>query len=184
MEQATENNKPLNEQEKMTENTEPKEETMNIEDQEKGTETNAEDNFQNELQEAKDKYLRVYAEFENFRKRNAKERLELIQTAGKEIISELIPVLDDFERSLKANDNTESKVGMELIYRKLQHLLISKGLKAMDVMGKPFDPELHEAITQIPVKDKKQKGKIVDVIENGYTLNGVVIRYAKVVVGE
>jgi molecular chaperone GrpE len=183
MEQAKENKNPLNEQEKMTDNTEPKEETLNVENQEQKTEPDTQDNFLNELQEAKDKYLRVYAEFENFRKRNAKERLELIQTAGKEIISELIQVLDDFERSLKA-ENKDDKVGMELIYRKLQHLLISKGLKSMDVLGKPFDPELHEAITQIPVKDKKQKGKIVDVIENGYTLNGVVIRYAKVVVGE
>lgn len=138
------------------------------------------------LQEEKDKYLRLFAEFENFRKRNAKERIELLQTAGKEVIQDLLPVLDDFNRAMKANaDSLDTyKEGIELVIRKLNGTMESKGLKKMNCLGEAFNPDLHEAITQIPVEDEKMKGCIVDVVEDGYTLNDRVIRFAKVIIGQ
>lgn len=143
-------------------------------------------NLELQLQEEKDKYLRLFAEFENFRKRNAKERIELLQTAGKEVIQDLLPVLDDFNRALKANaDSLDTyKEGIELVIRKLNGTMESKGLKKMNCLGEVFNPDLHEAITQIPVEDEKMKGCIVDVVEDGYTLNDRVIRFAKVVIGQ
>lgn len=139
-----------------------------------------------ELEEAKDKYLRLYSEFENFRRRNAKERLELIKTANEELVTALLPVLDDFERATKAmgEDVKAVKEGVELIYNKLNKSLEQKGLKPMgDLKGKDFDADLHEAITHTPAPEESLKGKIVDVIENGYYLNDKVIRYAKVIIG-
>lgn len=143
-------------------------------------------NLEIQLQEEKDKYLRLFAEFENFRKRNAKERIELLQTAGKEVIQDLLPVLDDFNRAMKANaDSLDTyKEGIELVIRKLNGTMESKGLKKMNCLGEVFNPDLHEAITQIPVEDEKMKGCIVDVVEEGYTLNDRVIRFAKVVIGQ
>jgi molecular chaperone GrpE len=138
-----------------------------------------------QLKEHEDKYLRLYAEFDNFRRRNAKERLELIQNAGSDIIVSLLPVLDDFNRSLKASvkDSDSLKEGVELVHRKLFQILESKGLKKMEVNGITFDPDFHEAITQIPVSDEKQKGQVVDVVEDGYMLNEKVLRFAKVIIG-
>jgi molecular chaperone GrpE len=139
-----------------------------------------------ELEEAKDKYLRLYSEFDNFRRRTSKEKLDLMQTAGERIISELIPVLDDFERAEKSIDTEEEVLeeGLKLISQKLTNILEGQGLKVMETPeGTDFDPELHEAITQVPVPDKKLKGKIVDTIEKGYFLGGKVIRFAKVVTG-
>lgn len=141
-----------------------------------------------ELEESKDKYLRLYSEFENFRRRTAKERLELIRTANEDLILGLLPVLDDFDRAYKAiGDQEETKAvkeGVQLIYSKFSKTLENKGLKAMgDLTGEAFDAEVHEAITKIPVQEEKLKGKIVDVIEKGYYLNDKVIRYAKVVIG-
>lgn len=139
-----------------------------------------------ELEESKDKYLRLYSEFENFRRRNAKERLELIKTANEELVTALLPVLDDFERATKAmgEDVKAVKEGVELIYNKLNKSLEQKGLKPMgDLIGKEFDADLHEAITHTPAPEESLKGKIVDVIENGYYLNDKVIRYAKVIIG-
>jgi molecular chaperone GrpE len=150
-------------------------------------ELSTEEKLKNEVAELNDKYLRLYSEFENMRRRNAKERMELTQTAGKDILIALLPVIDDFERALKALEGDENKTqreGVELIHNKFLNILTQKGLTPMDAMGKEFDPEIHEAVTKIPAPEKKLKGKVVDVIEKGYTLQEKVIRYAKVVVGE
>ncbi|WP_340153663.1 nucleotide exchange factor GrpE [uncultured Marivirga sp.] len=142
-----------------------------------------------ELAESKDKFLRLYSEFENFRRRNAKERLELVKNASEELISDLLPIMDDFERAEKSfedqSENEAVKEGFTLIKNKFEKTLINKGLKAMDNdAGIEFDPEIHEAITKIPAPDEKLKGKVVDVVEKGYLLNDKVIRFAKVVIGE
>jgi len=146
----------------------------------------SEDKLKQELKEANDKYVRLYAEFDNFRRRTTKERVELLQTAGKEVIVSMLPVLDDFERALKAMETATDvipvKEGVALIQNKLKHILTAKGLKEMSTKGQPFDAEVHEAITNIPAGDE-QKGKVVDELEKGYFLNDKVIRFAKVVVG-
>ena len=131
----------------------------------------------------KDKNLRLFAEFENFRKRTAKERLELFTTANKDILTALLPILDNFERSIKANNYTEED-GPVLIYKQLKTELEKKGLKEMeDPTGNVLDTEFHEAITNIPAPSKEKKGKIIDTVEKGYLLGEKVLRYAKVVVG-
>lgn len=142
-----------------------------------------------ELNEAKDKYLRLYSEFENFRRRTAKERIDLIGTATKDLVLDLLPVLDDFERAFKSLDDKSekesdiAKEGLEIIYHKFKKILDQKGLKKLEIKpGNKFDPELQEAITQTPA-GKKMEGKVVDVIENGYVLNDKVVRFAKVVTG-
>ena len=140
-----------------------------------------------EKDEIRDKYLRLHAEFDNFRKRTAKERVELLKTAGQGVIKDILPVLDDFERAMKAldidKDNPQKEdEGMRLIYHKLLRNLGNQGLTQMETMGEIFDADLHEAITDIPAGEE-MKGKIVDVIEQGYYLNEKIIRYAKVVVG-
>lgn len=142
--------------------------------------------LEKEISDLKDNHLRLYAEFENYKRRSIKERTELIKTAGADIIESLLPAVDDFERALKAMDvNTDPAIreGIVLIHQKLLGTLEQKGLKAMDSIGKEFDVELHEAITKIPVEDPVMKGKNVDEVEKGYWLNDKVIRYAKVVVG-
>ena len=129
-----------------------------------------------------DKHLRLFAEFENFKKRTAKERIDLYKTAGESVLTALLPVLDDFERSMKANQKQEDE-GVILIYNKLKSILETKGLKAMeDSIGKKLNTDYHEAITNIPASSDDMKGKIIDVVEKGYFLNEKVIRYAKVVV--
>ena len=142
--------------------------------------------LQDELAESKDKYIRLYAEFENHRRRTAKEKLEMIQGANEQLIKALLPVVDDFERAEKSlkelSEKEASASGVLLIYQKLKKVLDQSGVKAMDVKG-DFNPDLHEAITQVPVPDESQKGKIVDVVEKGYMINDKVIRFAKVVVG-
>ncbi len=130
----------------------------------------------------KDKNLRLFAEFENFRKRTARERIELFSTAGQDIMTILLPILDDFERSIKAN-NYDKKHGVFLIYNKLKSSLEAKGLKEMESpTGKDFDTEIHEAVSIIPAEKKKKRNKIIDTVEKGYLLGGKVIRHAKVVV--
>ena len=141
-----------------------------------------------EVQEAKDKYIRLYSEFENFRRRTAKERLELIKTASEDLMTSLLPVMDDFERAQKALEESEdhkaSKEGFDLIYNKFNNILKQKGLNPMDdKVGTVFNTEFHEAISQMPVEKKKMKGKIIDVVEKGYYLDEKVIRFAKVVIG-
>lgn len=140
---------------------------------------------QDELAEAKDKYLRLYSEFENFRRRTAKEKLELIQSANEKLVNAFLPIIDDFERAEKAFNGSESKEmeGFLLIYTKFKKILDTAGIKVMEAKGKPFDPDLHEAITQVPAPDNKSKGKVIEVVEQGYLLNDKVIRFAKVVVG-
>lgn len=137
----------------------------------------------------KDKWLRLNAEFDNFRKRTAKERLELMQFAGENVIKNLLPVLDDMERAIGNNAKTDDinvvREGFHLIQSKLLHIMGSQGVKPMtDVKGQPFDTDKHEAITKAPAPNADLKGKVIDVVENGYTLHDKVIRYAKVVVGE
>jgi len=137
--------------------------------------------------ELNDKYLRLFSEFDNFRKRTIKERLELTKTASQDLIMSMLPVVDDFERAMQAfedtKDNESLKEGVNLIYNKFKSTLNSKGVECMESKGKDFDTDYHEALTQIPAPSKDLKGKVVDVIEKGYTMNGKVIRFAKVVVG-
>jgi molecular chaperone GrpE len=137
-----------------------------------------------QIAELRDKQLRIFAEFENFKKRTAKERIELYKTAGENILVSMLPILDDFERSIKANSNGDSEdEGVQLIYNKFKSTLESKGLKAMEnVMGEVLNTDFHEAITNVPAPSDELKGKIIDTIEKGYFLNEKVIRYAKVVV--
>lgn len=141
-----------------------------------------------ELDEAKDKYVRLYSEFENFRRRTARERLDIIKTANQELMVALLPVVDDFERAQKALELTEdhktSEEGFALIYNKFNNILKQKGLKLMGVgAGDVFDTEFHEAISQMPSPDGSLKGKIIDVLEKGYLLDDKVVRFAKVVTG-
>lgn len=144
------------------------------------------ENLQAEVGEFKDKYLRLVAEFDNFRKRNARERVELIQTAGKDVIGSMLDVLDDCDRAQQQIEKTEGldsiKEGILLIFNKLRNTLYAKGLKPMESIGREFNPDLHEAVTEIPVPGKK--GKVVDEVQKGYYLNDKIIRFAKVVVGK
>lgn len=159
------------------------------EQDETGTGNQETEQLRKELNASKDQYLRLVAEFDNFRKRTAKERLELTQTASKDLMQALLAVLDDSDRAGKmldtATDIQALKEGVFLVLNKLNHILSSKGLKAMElVAGHDFDPELHEAITEIPAPVPELEGKVVDVIEKGYYLNEKLIRHAKVVVGK
>lgn len=146
------------------------------------------DKLKEELQEQKDKYLRLFAEFDNYKRRTAKERIELTQTAGKEVITSMLDVLDDCDRAEKQIQSTtdlkQIKEGVQLVFGKLRTTLQNKGLKAMESIGTDFDVELHEAITEIPSPTEKQKGKVVDEVTKGYYLNSKLIRFAKVVVGK
>jgi molecular chaperone GrpE len=144
--------------------------------------------LQGELAEQKDKYLRLMAEFDNFRRRTAKENLEMRQTAGRDVITSLLDVLDDTDRAekqlQKTGDIAQIKEGVQLVFDKLRKTLQSKGLKPMESINTPFDVEKHEAITEIPAPDEKLKGKVVDDVQKGYYLNDKIIRFAKVVVGK
>jgi molecular chaperone GrpE len=142
--------------------------------------------LRNDLGEMKDKFIRKVAEFENFKKRSLKERMELIQTAGKEVIIDMLEVLDDCERAEKQISSLDEKAteGVMLVFNKLKSLLIAKGLKPMETINKDFNPDIHEAITEIPAPSEEQKGKVIDEIQKGYYLNDKIIRYAKVVVGK
>jgi molecular chaperone GrpE len=154
----------------------------------KKTEESAEPTLEEQVQAEKDRYLRLYAEFENFRRRTAKEKLDLIAGASGDVIKEILPVLDDMERAIDSNKSSQDvetvKEGFELVYNKLIRTLKSKGLQEMDSKDNEFDTDKHEAITKIPAPSEEQKGKVVDVVEKGYYLNDKVIRYAKVVIGE
>ena len=144
--------------------------------------------MQKELSEMHDKYLRLAAEFDNYRKRTLREKAELIQTAGESLLIDILPVVDDFERGIEqasqAEDMDAVKVGMDLIYSKLKEFLINRGVRDINAIHEPFDTDWHEAVCNIPAPSDDMKGKIVDVIQKGYTLHDKVIRYPKVVVGE
>lgn len=151
-------------------------------------EINELDQIKEELAVEKDKRLRLFAEFENFKKRTSKERLELYKTANESLLLDLLPVLDDFERAMeqiKSSEDENHSKGVELIQNKLINTLKSKGLEAIETnKGDDFDVDFHEAVTQIPATSEDLKGKVIDKIETGYTLNGKVIRFTKVVVGK
>ena len=143
--------------------------------------------LKNNLLQEQDKYLRLFAEFENFKKRTSRERIELFKTAGQEVISSLLPILDDFERAVNNTPETQNKEieGFVLIQNKLNDIMKSNGLIATETkIGDTFDAEVHEAITLIPAPDANQKGKIIDITEKGYQLGDKIIRFPKVVVGQ
>jgi molecular chaperone GrpE len=150
-------------------------------------ELSAEEKLKQENAALNDKYLRLFAEFDNYKRRTQKERVELLQTAGKDVIVALLPILDDFDRANKAAENAVDvaaiKEGVQLVHNKLKNLLLQKGLKDMESINTPFNTDLHEAITKIPAPSEDMKGKVLDELEKGYTLNDKVIRFAKVVVG-
>jgi len=176
-------NEVMNENEQAEDQQEEQgEETVEIENA-----PSAADKLKDELAQANDKYLRLYAEFDNFRRRTIKEREDARKMEGKDLIAALLPVLDDFDRARRAMETateiTPVKEGVELIQNKLRGTLLQKGLKEMDSIGTPFDPELHEAITNIPAPSDDLKGKVLDEMEKGYYLNDKVIRFAKVIVG-
>ena len=132
-----------------------------------------------------DKYLRLFAEFENYKRRTSKERIELFKTAGKEILTSLVPVLEDFKRALSQDSDSDNNEGIKLIYNKFNDTLKNQGLIEVEVnIDDVFDPEIHEAISQIPAIDDKQKGKIIDVIQGGYKLGDIIINFPKVVVAQ
>ena len=148
-----------------------------------------EEELEAQVKEANDKYLRLYSEFDNFRKRTQKEKIDLYKTAGEDVIAAILPVLDDFERAQKAMEESDDiqgvKDGIKLIHDKILNILKQKGLEEVEsAVGKDFDIQFHEAITQIPAPSKKEKGKVMDVVEKGYQLNGKVIRFTKVVIGQ
>jgi len=151
-------------------------------------EESAMEKLQEELAEQKDKYLRLFAEFDNAKRRNAKERIELIQTAGREVISSLLDVLDDCDRAEKVINSSEDvaliKDGVQLVFNKLRTTLQAKGLKAMETISTEFDADKHEAITEIPAPTADLQGKVVDEVTKGYYLGDKIIRFAKVVVGK
>ena len=146
------------------------------------------DQLKADLADQKDKYLRLMAEFENFKRRTAKERVDLIQTAGKDVIVSLLDVMDDCDRAEKqlneSDDIAVQKEGIQLVFNKIRTTLHAKGLKAMESINQKFDVELHEAITEVPVPDASKKGKVIDEVTKGYYLNDKIIRFAKVVVGK
>tara|TARA_B100001540_G_C15554447_1_gene527497 strand:- start:292 stop:732 length:441 start_codon:yes stop_codon:yes gene_type:complete len=141
--------------------------------------------LKNQLKELNDKYLRLHADFENARKKSAEEKLNLIRYSEQEIITDLLPILDNFERAVKTiKDSNKENEGFILIYNSIKNILEKRGLKKIECLGQKFNIDFHEAITQAPVKNKKEKNLIIDVIENGYLLKDKVIRFAKVVIGK
>jgi molecular chaperone GrpE len=146
------------------------------------------ENLNNEVSDLKDKNLRLMAEFDNFRRRSLKERTELIKTAGEDVLKKILPLVDDFERALKAMETSDDaaslKAGVDLIYSKFIGFLLENGVKAIPTENETFDTDLHEAITTFPAPSEELKGKIIDCVSKGYTLNDKVIRFSKVVVGE
>ena len=193
MSKKSKKEKTSKQEEPQTENTNEQVDVAEGSDNQEVTEDSAEEldevsQLKAELDEQKDKYLRAYAEFENFKKRTRREKLDMLSTAARDTLSAMLPVMDDFDRARKAAESDETKEGfsegVELVYNKFVGILSSKGLKAMESTGEAFDPELHEAIAEIPAPSEEMKGKIIDTTEKGYFLNDKIIRHAKVVVGK
>ena len=159
---------------------------MNKKKSTKKAKSNKNEDLKVELQESKDKYLRLYSEFENYRRRTSKEKIEMIDSANKDLLKEILPISDDFERAIKSSSDSKNIIdeeGVNLIYQKLKGILEKHNLKKMDIkVGDDFNSEIHEAITSTP-SDKKLKGKIVDVIEDGYMIGEKILRFGKVVIG-
>ncbi|MGK7395030.1 MAG: nucleotide exchange factor GrpE [Candidatus Cyclobacteriaceae bacterium M3_2C_046] len=177
---------PENEREEQ-ENAEDPDRQIDLE-QEIESEINEINKVKSELDDVKEKYLRIYSEYDNFRRRTAREKLELVKTANEDLVVAILPVIDDFERARKAVEDKEDpsgiKEGFNLIYSKLMKILEQKGIKTMEVdKGSEFDPDQHEAISQFPAPEDDLKGKVIDVIEKGYILGDKVVRFAKVVIG-
>lgn len=177
MNEENKNNEQNLSEEEVKPNTDTKSENTSVSEEEK---------LKNQVAELNDKYLRLYSEFDNYRKRTIKEKSDLIKTASEDVLKSVLPVIDDFERAIKANENitdaTPIKEGISLIYNKLKSSVISKGLTSFDSIGQEFNADTMEAITHIPATEEGQKGKVIDEIEKGYKLGDKVIRYAKVVV--
>ncbi|MFD2538937.1 nucleotide exchange factor GrpE [Sphingobacterium chuzhouense] len=153
------------------------------------SEETTEERLQQELANANDKYTRLFAEFDNYKKRTSKERVDLIQSASKDVLAKLLPILDDFDRALAAMETAQDiesvKQGVDLVNQKFRKILANEGLKEMEnLIGEPFDAEYQEAITAIPAPSEELKNKVIDVVEKGYFLNDKVIRFAKVVIGQ
>lgn len=179
----------MNEQENInSDEKEPKEQEITDTTTEKSENTSVSevDILKQQINDLNDKYLRLYSEFDNFRKRTIKEKAELIKTGSEDVFKAILPVIDDLERAIKANeqidDNMAIKEGILLIYNKIKHNTQSKGLTALESIGQEFSEETMEAITNIPASEENQKGKVIDEIERGYKLGDKVIRYAKVVI--
>ena len=151
-------------------------------------ETEEEETLQEKYDELNNNFLRLYAEFDNYRKRTLKEKMDIIKSGGEKVLTEMIPLIDDFERALETVQNADNKEaiveGLELIYTKVVNFINQNGVKEMEAIGKPFDADKFEAITTIPVQDKSQKDMVVDCIQKGYILNDKVIRFPKVIVGK
>ncbi|HPD94992.1 MAG: nucleotide exchange factor GrpE [Bacteroidales bacterium] len=200
MVKKTKQSEEINDKEEVTSEKEEKivDETLNEEKKEEQNEKNADatsseteeiaKDIETELGNMKDKYLRLSAEFDNYRKRTLKEKSDLLKYASEDVLTDLLPVVDDLDRALnaieEAKDVAAVKEGLKLIVNKFHDFLKSKGIKEIDAMGKDLDTDLHEAVTKIPAPDDKSKGKIVDVIQKGYLLNDKVVRFSKVVIGE
>jgi molecular chaperone GrpE len=182
------NNKEHQQENVMEKNAENKEEKTHQETNDSTNENRKEEDLSEKYNELNDKYLRLFAEFDNFRKRTHKEKLELLDNAAASTIKDILPVLDDLERAIKANESIEDinavKEGFVLVYNKLKKILSDKGLKEIDFPDNEFDADYAEAITKIPAPNEELKGKIVDTVEKGYKLNDKVLRHAKVVIGE
>jgi molecular chaperone GrpE len=152
------------------------------------TASNTSEDTEGKIKELNDKYLRLYSEFDNYRKRTLKEKSDIIKTASEEVFKAILPIIDDFERAIKANEGVQNeqalKEGFQLIFNKLKNTTQQKGLTAFESIGQPFNPDLMEAITNIPASDESQKGKVVDEVEKGYKLGDKVIRFAKVVIAQ
>jgi molecular chaperone GrpE len=185
------NEEPIIDEQLATDETIAQETNENTVEEDAATEPvvalSVEEKLQQENSVLNDKYLRLFAEFDNYKRRTQKERVELLQTAGKDVVVSLLPVLDDFDRALKATETatevTAIREGIMLVQTKLKSILTQKGLKEMESLHTTFDTDIHEAITKIPAPTDDLKGKVVDELEKGYTLNDKVIRFAKVVVG-
>lgn len=183
----TEPNENINEQEEVKD--EKKQEKSESEKtDEKQDEKSLEEKLQEEITELKDKYLRLSAEYDNYRKRTLREKMELTKSANSSVLLKLLPIVDNFERGLKSVETAEDinavKEGMILIYNHFKEMLKQNGVKEIEAVNKEFDTDLHEAVTKIPAPEEELKGKVVDVIEKGYLLNETVLRYSKVVIGE
>ncbi len=187
----------MNDMEKEVKDPKVAQEEVQAEEQEVNKDTSADENkaveqkkdeCEQRLSEVQDRYLRLSAEFDNYRKRTMRERSELLKTASEDVLIRILPVLDDFERAMgsmeEAKDIEAIRAGIYLIYNKFREFLSQQGIREMDSLNDDFDTDMHEAVTKIPVQEEKKKGKVVDVIEKGYLLNEKVVRYAKVIIGE